>query len=138
MTEHLTSGLAGWTYGSSDPSAGSPNPGPRTGQKFAAPAQTVSTLASTVANQTVGTVGIGALAAGATGTVTITNSLIAATSFVFCVVAKQTTVAGAGAVATVLCAPRIPGAGSCVVDVTNLGSAATLSTDYQIWYLVIN
>jgi|SRR5579859_92779 len=115
-----------------------PNGALKSGRKFVYLGQTVSTLASTVANQPVGTVAIGALNAAATTTVTITNSLIVATSFVFCQIAKCTTVAGAGAVATLVCAPRVPGTGSCVVDVTNLGSAATLSTDYQLWYWIVN
>jgi hypothetical protein len=84
-----------------------------------------------------GSVAIGALNAAATTNVTITNSLIVATSTVLCQVRKGSTVAQTGAVATVVAAPRVPGTGSCVVDVTNLGAAATLSTDYVLTYLVI-
>lgn len=109
-----------------------------TGHKLDFLAQTASAAASSAANQGVGTVTVPALSAGATGNLTITNSLIATTSLIFLTLRRGTTTPGAGAVATVLCQARAPGSGSVVVDVTNLGSAATLSTDYELWFLIVN
>lgn len=124
--------------GCTDPTAFTPFPTVLAGCKLNADGQTALAAASAVANQRVGAVTLPALAAAATSTVTISNSLITAQSYVQLTVKRGTTTAGAGAVATVVLAGRIPTAGSLVVDVTNLGSAATLSTDYEAIYEITN
>jgi|GEM_PF-3444853 len=121
-----------------DITAGITHPGLRSGRKWKYHGQTGNTVALNIANQGVGTGALPALAAGATGTITITNSLITTLSLIFCQVKIGTTTAAAGAVATVLTQLRAPAAGSCVVDVTNLGSAAMLATDYVLHYWVVN
>lgn len=121
-----------------DLTASTPNPGVKSGRKWKYHGQTGNTVAGNVANIGMGTVAVPALSAAATGTVTITDSKIASTSLVWLQVKIGTTTASAGAVATVHTSCRAPGSGSVVVDVTNLGSAATLSTDYQLWYWVVN
>lgn len=114
------------------------NPRYKTRTKPLFAGQTALAAGSSVADQAIGVVALPALNAGATGTVTITNARITTISHVFLTVKRGTTTAGAGAVGTVVVAGRLPGSGSLVVDVTNLGSAATLSTDYDVQFLICN
>jgi hypothetical protein len=135
MTEYLASAPDGWSY-TADPSASgaaAPNAGPRSGQKHAFPAQAGNTLALTTANQAFGMVAAPALASGATGTVTWTNSLINANSIISVRGCRRgTTTPAAGALAALIVNSQAPGAGTVVLDVRNAGTAATLATDYEI------
>lgn len=114
------------------------NPGVQSARKWLYHGQAGNTVAGNTGNRSCGTTALPALAAGATGTFTITDSFITALSLIWLQVKIGTTTAGAGAVATVLTSLRAPAAGSVVVDVTNLGSVATLSTDYVVHYWVVN
>jgi hypothetical protein len=100
--------------------------------------QTGNTVANNVANQGIGTVALPALTSGATGTVTITDSRITASSLIWITVKRGTTTPAAGALAGIVADLQAPGSGSCVVDLRNAGTAATLSTDYVLHYLVVN
>lgn len=116
---------------------GAPYPGTAPGVKYLALGQTGNTVATNVANQGIGTVACPALSAGAVGTVTISDSLITANSLIFCTVRRGTTTPASGA----YCMVRdvmTPTSSSVVVNVVNLGSAATLSTDEQLFYMVVN
>lgn len=99
--------------------------------------QTVNKVAGNVANQGIGTVALPALAAGAVGTVTISDTWIHTESIIFCQVKRGTTTAVAGAVATLILALRPATTGACIVDVMNHGAAATLATDYVLHYEVV-
>ena len=90
-----------------------------------------------VANQPLGVVALPAIAAATTGTVTITNSLIGTTSYIFTQLRRGSTVPAVGAQAiTAFATP--PTAGSCVINIRNAGATATLATDFQLWYLIVN
>lgn len=119
-----------------DVTTGNRNAGWIAGRKPVSLGQTVNTVASTVADQMTGTVALPALAAAATGTVTITNALITANSMIFTQVRRGTTTGAAGA--GVVTEAQAPTAGSCVISVRNPGSAASLSTDYELWYWIVN
>jgi len=113
-------------------------PGLLAGRKFYFLGQTDNRIASNVANQGIGTVALPALAAGATGTVTITDSLITFLSIVLLTVKRGTTTPAAGALAAITVSGQQPSSGSVVVDIRNNGSVATLATDYVLHYLATN
>jgi len=121
-------------------SAQRPSAGVLPNRKWLYHGQTGNTVVGNVGNQGIGTVALPALAAGAAGaaTVTITDSLITTTSIVLVTVRRGTTAPAAGAVATILASVEAPAAGSVVVDVVNLGTAATLATDYVLHYVALN
>lgn len=121
-----------------DATAATPNPMMRSGAKLTWKRQTGNTVAGNVGNAGLGTVALPALNAGATGTVTISDSLIGTASLIFVFVARGTTTPAAGAIASIIVDAQAPTAGSVVLDLRNAGTAATLSTDYVVWYLVIN
>jgi hypothetical protein len=100
--------------------------------------QTGNTVAGNQGNQYVGTVAIGAVTNGATATVTVTNSKIKASSIILTQIRRGTTTPAAGATTFLVVEAATPTAGQCVFTVRNLGSAATLSTDYQLWYHIVN
>lgn len=100
-------------------------------------AQTGNTVATDKGNQFAGSVAIPAITNGATGTVTLTNNKIKATSIILTQIRRGTTTPAAGATNFLVVESATPTAGSCVFTVRNLGSAATLSTDYQLWYSII-
>jgi hypothetical protein len=101
-------------------------------------AQTGNTVATDRANQVMGSVAIPAITNGVTGTVTLTNAKIKATSIIMVQVRRGTTTPAAGATTFLVIESATPTAGSCVFTVRNLGSAATLSTDYQLWYHIVS
>lgn len=119
-----------------DPSTNVHNPGVASGRKLKMLGQTGNTVATQVANQQIGVIAAPALAAAATGTTTITNSLITTSSILFGSIRRGTTTGAAGA--GVVFEFQAPANGSCVVSFRNPGSAASLSTDYQLAYIVIN
>jgi hypothetical protein len=105
--------------------------------KISAAGQTGNTSAANVANQGIGTVALPALAAATSGTVTVTDARITTASIIQATVARGTTTPTA--LGSVVVAARLPGSGSCVFDVRNThASTATLSTDYTLWYWVVN
>ena len=95
--------------------------------------QAANTAAGNVANQGIGTVGLPALGAGAEGTVTVTDSLITASSLVFVTVvnANGDTTAGARVTADV----RMPASGSVVV---HYKTDQAMSAAWAAWYWVVN
>lgn len=100
--------------------------------------QTANTAAANVANAGAGAVAVPAIANGATGTVTINDTNITVNSMFDFTFGRGTTTAAAGAIAALVPQCRPPTAGQVVIDVRNAGSAATLSTDYVLWYTVTN
>lgn len=100
-------------------------------------AQTGNTVATDKGNQFTGSLALPAIANGATGTATLTNSKIKASSIILTQVRRGTTTPAAGAINFLVVESATPTAGSVVFTVRNLGSAATLSTDYQLWYHII-
>lgn len=100
--------------------------------------QTGNTAAANVPNAGVGAVAVPAITNGTTGVVTINDSNITPNSIIDVMFARGTTTAAAGAIAALVPQCRPPTAGQVVIDVRNAGSAATLSTDYVLWYTVTN
>lgn len=100
--------------------------------------QTANTAAANVANAGAGAVAVPAIANGATGTVTINDTNITVNSMFDFTFGRGTTTAAAGAIAALVAQARPPTQGQVVVDIRNAGAAATLSTDYVLWYAVIN
>jgi hypothetical protein len=114
------------------------NPGLKANRKFKIHGQTANIVASNVANQEVGTVAVPALAAGATGTITISNTLITTTSLVQVMgwrIGTTTPGAGAYVAPTYFAAPA---SGSVVLNIINPTAVAILSTDFQLWYRIVN
>lgn len=114
-----------------------PNPMLRSGKKLTLQGQTGNTVAGNIANMGVGTVAVGVIASLTDGTVTISDSRIVAGSFIFCQLRTGTTTPGA---TTEVFVSRVeaPGTGSVVVHLYNVGTGASLATDYQLWYWVVN
>lgn len=73
-----------------------PNPGLSPGRSWNVFGQTHNQSGSSVANQAEGTVSLPAIAAGASGTVTIANSLITGNSLVLLTVVNMPAAGGAG------------------------------------------
>jgi len=94
-----------------------------------------STAAAATINKQVGKITTEALttAAGATYTMTLTNSLIAATSAVFVSVGKGTATTGEPVVQFVT-----PAAGSVVILIRNVSAAGALNGTITIDFLVVN
>lgn len=95
------------------------------------------------ANQGIGTVALPAIAAGATGEVTINDSTIDSTSMVFCQVTRNKsagfTVPAAGAIAGLVADVKAISTSqpNITIELRNVGSAATLATDYELWYWIV-
>jgi hypothetical protein len=119
-----------------DSAAGSPSsttahPGIGAGFKLCADGQIANTSASAVANQCLGAVSLPAVNAGVVGDVTLSNTLITATSYIL-----LTLVGGATEDDTVVLYAKLkkPGAGSVHILYTpnvNMTQAATA------WYLIL-
>lgn len=114
------------------------DPTPRTGilagRGWNAHGQTANTSAADVANQIVGTVSLPAVNALATGTATITNSLITTLSLIF-VTVKLGATADSGAGRGLCVQLQAPAAGSCVVEYTPL---INMVNAWSLHYWVIN
>lgn len=115
-----------------------PNPMLRPGTKLASQGQTSNTSAGNVANMGIGTMAVGAMNPGDVTSVIINDTTITTKSLIFCTLGQGTTFPASGARATVPILVAAPTAGQVVVDLCNLGSASTLSTDLVLRYLVIN
>lgn len=120
--------------GYDDLAAFPPHPGTKAGRKLKSLGQTSNRAGASVADQDCGTVAIGALAAGASTTVTITNSLITTLSLIR--VQPMNVGPNATAGRGLVCSPRVPTSGACVVDVTSLQAIG--SGDYELHFWITN
>lgn len=109
------------------------------GRRLKYKAQTGNTVAGNVANQGIGTNALPAVTNGTTTTQVVNNTLVTAASIILCQVRRGTTTPAAGALASLIVEVTSIVAGtSFTVTIRNVGTAATLSTDYQLWYMVLN
>lgn len=97
--------------------------------------QTANTVAGNVANQPVGTLAVPAIALNVVGTITLTNSLITANSFIFLTTRKVGTDANTGRGPTAFVDAQA--AGSATIGVRAGGTAVAVST-WVVHYLIIN
>src|SRR5690349_14848917 len=122
-----------------DTTATAPNPGITPGKRLKVLGQTVNKATGAVANQQIGTVDLPILAAGATGTVAVSNSQVTANSLIFVSVANET---AAGAFAGDTTAGRcvdawIESVGSGTFTIGYHATAA-MSADWSVYYLIFN
>lgn len=122
-----------------DNTSTTPNPGMNSGRRLKWFGQTVNKATGNVANQQIGTADLPAIAAGATSTVVVSNSLVTANSLIFLSVANETT---AGAFAGDTTAGRCVDAWieSVAAGTFTIGYHATalMSTDWSCYFLIIN
>lgn len=124
--------------GYDNPANATPNPGVLPGRKLKMLGQAGNTVASNVANQGVGTVAVPALAAGATTTLTITDSTITTASLIDLQAAYGTTPPTDGQAIPQLVVKSVA-AGSAAVVVKNTdGTNAIAANNYVCWYTVTN
>ena len=107
----------------------------RDASKITGAGAATSTAAAATINKTSGQITTEALttAAGATYTMTLTNSIIAATSIVLATVGKGTATTGEPVVQFVT-----PAAGSAVILVRNVAASAALNGTIKINFAVFN
>jgi hypothetical protein len=120
--------------GYDDMKANGPNPGVLPGHKLKWLGQTGNTASGSVADQGIGTVALPPIAAGATGSITITDARITAASLIFVSVKDgptPDTAAGRGVVAWA----KAPTMGQVVVNYTPL---ATMANAWALHYWVVN
>ena len=103
-------------------------------RRISQPGNTVATMAP---NKGRGTLAIPALAAGATTDVTITDTMIRPTTALGVYCGPGTTVPAAGAKGGLNANTLSVAPGTAIVTVRNVGTAASLATDFVLWYNIL-
>lgn len=125
--------------GIDDNTATNPNPGVLSGKKFKVLGQTSNNSNGTVANQQIGSAPLASLAAGASGTVVVSNSLVTANSIILVSVSNEV---AAGTFGGDVTAGKSVNAWieSVAAGTFTIGyhSAALMSGNWTAWFLIFN